>query len=126
MERLFEERKNDGNKEKGWLLNRNWVINVPLETGIATKAQAERALANMHTSDFIGPHGMYLDAMCQSAAMTISTGVMAVAQAQYGYADRALELIERILEPLVWRHRARFRKCLQITAALCRHGQPMV
>ena len=96
VERLFEERKNDGNKEKGWLLNRNWVINVPLETGIATKAQAERALANMHTSDFIGPHGMYLDAMCQSAAMTISTGVMAVAQAQYGYADRALELIERI------------------------------
>ena len=34
--------------------------------------------------------------MKQAAAMTISTGVMAVAQARYGYSDRALELIERM------------------------------
>lgn len=96
VERLLEENKNDGSTEKGWLLNRNWVINVPMETGIATKRQADIALKNMNTAEFIGPHGMYLDALCKSAAMTISTGVMAVAQAQYGYADRALELIERI------------------------------
>lgn len=96
VERIFKERKEDGDLQKGWLLNRNWVINVPMETGIATKAQADIALENMHTPEFIGPYGMYLDAMSQNAAMTIATGVMAVAQAQYGYADRALELIERI------------------------------
>lgn len=96
VQRLFKDREDDGKCERGWLLNRNWVINVPLEIGMAPAKQAERALNNMHTPEFIGPYGMYLDALTKKAAMTISTGVMAVAQAQYGYADRALELIEKI------------------------------
>ncbi len=93
---LFEERKMDGEREKGWLINRNWVINVPMESGIAPKDKADIALKNMHTQEFIGPYGMYLEAMVQGAAMTISTGAMAVAQARYGYSDRALELIQKI------------------------------
>jgi hypothetical protein len=39
---------------------------------------------------------MYLSGLFQDAAMTISTGVMAVAQARYGYADRALELLKKM------------------------------
>lgn len=96
VQKLFEERKNDGSQEKGWLLNRNWVINVPMECGLAPKDKADIALKNMHTPEFIGPYGMYLEGIAQGAAMTISTGAMAVAQARYGYSDRALELIEKI------------------------------
>lgn len=98
VERILSERSADGSMERGWLLNRNWVINTPLEIGMAEPDRAERALANMHTPDFIGTYGMYLDALKQDATMTISTGVMAVAQARYGHSDRALELLERIFK----------------------------
>lgn len=96
MRALLAEKKALGSTESGWLLNRNWVINTPMETGIAPEEKARRALANMHTDTFIGPWGMYLNGMYRNAIMTISTGVMAAAQARYGYADRALELIEKI------------------------------
>ena len=94
--RILSERKEQGARECGWLLNRNWIINTPMETGIAPGEKAERALKAMHTSRFIGDFGMYLDGIKQKDTMTISTGVMAVAQARYGYSDRALELIERM------------------------------
>lgn len=95
---LLEERQHDANKEKGWLLNRNWVINTPMEVGIAPPEKAERALARMRKPDFIGRYGMYLDALTQREAMTISTGVMAVSQAVYGNADEALALIRKIFD----------------------------
>jgi glycogen debranching enzyme len=93
---LLEKKKPLGDTESGWLINRNWVINTPMEMGIAPKEKAERALKRMHTPEFIGPYGMYLSALLQGSAMTISTGVMAVAQARYGHSDRALELIKRM------------------------------
>lgn len=96
VEKILAERENLGDEEWGWLLNRNWIINTPMETGIAPREQAERALKKMHTSQFIGTYGMYLDGLKQNATMTISTGVMAVAQARYGYTGRALELLERM------------------------------
>lgn len=95
---LLEERKNDGNEEKGWLLNRNWVINTPMEIGIAPVEKAERALSRMRQDDFIGRYGMYLDALTQRAMMTINTGVMAVAQARYGHVDEALRLLEKTFD----------------------------
>lgn len=95
---LLHQRKHDGSQETGWLLNRNWVINTPMEIGIAPCDKAERALARMRRQDFIGRYGMYLDALTQRAMMTINTGVMAVAQARYGYSDEALRLIEKIFD----------------------------
>lgn len=94
--RLLEERKADGASERGWLLNRNWVINTPMETGIADREKARRALEQMKGSDYIGTYGMYLDALTQNAAMTISTGVMAVAQSMYQDTDEALRLLEKM------------------------------
>ena len=91
---LLETRKNDGNEEKGWLLNRNWVINTPMEIGIADEEKAMRALDKMEGEDYIGTYGMYLDALKQNAMMTINTGVMAVAQSMYGKTDEALRLLE--------------------------------
>ncbi|MBQ8236660.1 MAG: hypothetical protein IJZ39_00705 [Oscillospiraceae bacterium] len=95
---LLEERRDDGCTEKGWLLNRNWVINTPMETGIAPPEKANRALARMRQNDFIGRYGMYLDALTQRSVMTINTGVMAVAQAMYGHSDEALRLIEKTFD----------------------------
>ncbi|HWT73340.1 MAG TPA: hypothetical protein VN258_01255 [Mobilitalea sp.] len=96
FEKILEERYKEPDREYGWLLNRNWVINTPMETGIASEDKAHIALQTMHGSEFIGQHGMYLDALNKNAAMTISTGVMAIAQARYGYPDRSLELIKRM------------------------------
>ncbi|SHO43397.1 amylo-alpha-1,6-glucosidase [Anaerocolumna xylanovorans] len=96
VKRILAEREGQAEEECGWLLNRNWIINTPMETGIAPKDKAERALKKLHTSQFIGTYGMYLDGLKQDATMTISTGVMAAAQARYGYSDRALELLERM------------------------------
>lgn len=96
MDALLEKKAAQGEDESGWIINRNWIINTPMETGIAPKDQAERALLNMHTDEFIGPNGMYLNALHKSDTMTISTGVMAVAQARYGHSDRALSLIQKI------------------------------
>lgn len=88
----------DKKAEKCWLLNKNWVVNVPLEVGIADEHQAKMALKRLHTSEFIGQYGMYLEGLRRNATMSISTGVMAVAQARYGYSDRALELIQRLMK----------------------------
>ncbi|MGI6107833.1 MAG: amylo-alpha-1,6-glucosidase [Lachnospiraceae bacterium] len=83
-------------REHGWLLQYNWVINTPMEAGIADSEHAREALEAMDSDRFIGPYGMYLSGYEHSAAMTVSTGVMAVAQARYGYPDRALDLIRRM------------------------------
>lgn len=93
---LLEERKEDGNQERGWLLNRNWVIATPMEIGIAPEKQAERALARMREEDFIGQYGMYLSSLNPRAMMTVNTGVMAVAQSMYGHVDEALRLLEKM------------------------------
>ena len=88
---------NTDDSEAGWLLNASWVIFTPLEMGLATKEQAEIALANMFTEQFTGPYGGYLSGLkSDRRIMTISTNVYAAAQARYGYADRALEIINRM------------------------------
>jgi hypothetical protein len=84
------------NEQSGWLLNYAWIINTPLEMGLAPEDKARRALEKMSGPQFTGPWGMYLSGLFQDQAMTISTGVMAAAQARYGYADRALELLEKM------------------------------
>jgi hypothetical protein len=86
----------DPGAASGWLLNYAWIINTPLETGIVPADRAARSLEILHSSRFIGPYGMYLSGLFQDSAMTISTGVMAVAQARYGYVDRALELLKKM------------------------------
>jgi glycogen debranching enzyme len=86
----------DENKERGWLINKNWVIVTPMEANIADPERARRALANMRNDDFIGEYGTYLAAMYKQGMMTISTGVHAVAEVTYGNGDAALALLERM------------------------------
>ena len=96
LDALLRKKEPLGERESGWLINHNWVINTPMEAGIAQADKARRALARLHSDQFINHLGMYLNTLESHAVMTISTGTMAVAQARYGYSDRALELVECI------------------------------
>ncbi|MCM2999785.1 glycogen debranching protein [Paenibacillus cellulositrophicus] len=91
------DRVQDEQEDHGWLLNKNWVIVTPMETGIAEREKAVRALGNMRTEEFIGPYGTYLSGVYRTETMTISTGVHAVAEAVYGFADESLDLLRRMM-----------------------------
>ena len=94
---MFARKTGPGDQETGFLINGNWTLFTPMETGLAPEAQAQRALARMTEADFVGPWGVYLNALDQGAIMTISTGAGAVAQARYGHGDRALDLLTRMI-----------------------------
>ncbi|WP_314586604.1 glycogen debranching protein [Paenibacillus terrigena] len=89
-------RVQDETVDQGWLINKNWVISTPMEVGIADRAKGESAIRHMRNTDFIGPYGSYLSGTFQQGTMTISTGVHAVAEAMYGDADAALDLLLRM------------------------------
>ena len=91
-ERLLREGLAEDEKDKPWCF-KNWVINTPLEMGLATKEQAERSLERLNSSEFTGKYGMYLSGLEQTRMMTISAGVMANANLRYGKADQGLEQI---------------------------------
>lgn len=100
MERAFDamlaRKTGPEDEEVGFLINGNWTLATPMETGLAPDGRAARALKYLNTPSFVGPYGIYLNALDRGAMMTISTGAVAVAQARYGYGDRALELIRRM------------------------------
>lgn len=98
---LLEKIRSDS-KESTFNL-RNWVINTPIEAGIASEEQARIALRRMRAGDFCGPYGLYLSGLWQDKMMTISTGVQAVAEARYGYADWALDLMRKMALTMDWR-----------------------
>ncbi len=85
-------------QSRGWLTNKNWVINTPMETGIAPRDKALTAL-NIIREQNTGPHGPYLAAAVDRRnMMTIATGVQAVAESRYGRIDEALWYVQRIVE----------------------------
>jgi glycogen debranching enzyme len=82
---------------RGWLTNKNWVIATPMETAIAPRERALRALDKIRREN-VGPHGPYLSAVERLYMMTIATGVQAVAEANYGRTEEALWYMDRIAE----------------------------
>lgn len=96
VENLLSE-VDDEDKDHGWLLNKNWVIVTPMETGIADRDKGLRALERMRTEEFIGDYGTYLSGVYRNETMTISTGVHAAAEAAFGNADEALDLLQRMM-----------------------------
>jgi glycogen debranching enzyme len=85
----------DPDSEQPWLF-KNWVINTPMETGLAPRDKAIRALDRMGTDEFTGPWGTYLSGMYRTAMMTISTGVQAVAEARYDRMNESLRFVRLI------------------------------
>jgi glycogen debranching enzyme len=82
---------------KGWITNKNWVINTPIETGIAPKEKAI-ALLDKIRKENVGEYGPYLAANERNAMMTISTGVQAVAEAKYGRINESLWYVDKIVQ----------------------------
>ena len=68
-----------------------------MESGQAEEDKARKALCRLHTDEQIGPWGAYLSAVEHESTMTISTGCMAAAQAKWGYPERALELLKKMI-----------------------------
>jgi glycogen debranching enzyme len=87
--------KFDKNVQQPWLF-KNWVINTPMETGLAPVEKAIPALDRMGTEEFTGEWGTYLSGMYQTAMMTISTGVQAVAECRYDRSEEALRYVNLI------------------------------
>lgn len=91
----------------------NWVVNTPLETGIADLDKGKAALKKAKTYE--NPFGVFVTGIDRTnepdsvvlksrkktfsytgAVMTLPTGVQAVAAARYGTADDALEYLSKL------------------------------
>jgi glycogen debranching enzyme len=82
---------------RGWTTNKNWVITTPMETGIAPRARAIQLLDKIRRED-VGAYGPFLSAVNRGAMMTISTGVQAVSEANYGRTNEALWYVDKIVQ----------------------------
>jgi hypothetical protein len=82
---------------RGWLTNKNWVITTPMEMGIAPPARAIQLLDKIRREN-VGKYGPFLSATDRQAMMTISTGVQAVSEANYGRTDEALWYVDKIVQ----------------------------
>lgn len=81
-----------------WLL-RHWVVLCPLEVGVAAPAQAARAFARLESDEFMGPWGMYLHPT-RHDAMSINTGLLALAETTYGRMAQGLDIVSRVAATL--------------------------
>lgn len=82
---------------RGWITNKNWVINTPMETGIAPKEKALPLLDKIRKEN-VGDYGPYLAAVEKNAMMTISTGVQAVSESMYGRTDESMWYVNKIVQ----------------------------
>ncbi|ONI39976.1 hypothetical protein AN639_01460 [Candidatus Epulonipiscium fishelsonii] len=90
----------DPQQEISFILNKNWVINTPMETKLADKDKAIKALNTMLSEDFVGEYGVYLSGFSNKHIMTISTGVQAVSEGRYKRCDNALSLLEKMMNTM--------------------------
>ncbi len=103
------------NHKQGFVLHHNWVVNTPMETGIADPAKAESALETGR--NFVNPFGMFVTGIDRDetagtddssfakdrkifsytgAVMTLPTGVQAIAENNYDHPDQALDYLQRL------------------------------
>ncbi|WP_127142361.1 glycogen debranching protein [Flagellimonas marinaquae] len=106
--------KNPFNKARPFVLYHNWVVNTPMEMGIADSTKAIMALDN--AKKFTNPFGVFVTGIDRDetagedegsfqgskvfsytgAVMTLPTGVQAVAENNYGRPDKALDYLKRM------------------------------
>ncbi|WP_318343661.1 alpha-L-rhamnosidase-related protein [Flagellimonas baculiformis] len=102
------------NQPRPFVLYHNWVVNTPMEMGIADSSKAITALDN--AKKFTNPFGMFVTGIDRDesagkdmgsfkgskvfsytgAVMTLPTGVQAVAENNYGRPDEALGYLKRM------------------------------
>ncbi|REG87149.1 alpha-L-rhamnosidase-related protein [Algoriphagus antarcticus] len=101
-------------QKQGFVLYHNWVVNTPMETGIADPEKARIALAT--GEKYTNPFGVFVtgidrDEQAESedgtfsgskifsytgAVMTLPTGVQAIGENNYGNPDAALDYLKRM------------------------------
>jgi glycogen debranching enzyme len=105
----------DPNEKKGFVLYHNWVVNTPMEVGVADQNKAIKALNT--GSKYVNPFGVFVTGIDRDesagtddggfaekmeifsytgAVMTLPTGVSAIAENNYGRPDQALAYLERM------------------------------
>lgn len=102
------------NQLKPFVLHHNWVVNTPMEMGVAEPEKAAQALETAR--NFVNPFGMFVTGIDRDdsagkdegsfqgskvfsytgAVMTLPTGVQAIAENNYGRPDRALDYLKRM------------------------------
>ena len=105
---------NPSPRPRPFVMHHNWVVNTPMEVGIADSARAIKALET--AKNYVNPFGMFVtgidrDASAGSndgayaappiftytgAVMTLPTGVQARAENNYGRPNQALDYLERM------------------------------
>jgi len=106
--------RSSGPELKPFVLHHNWVVNTPMEMGIADPDKAEAALETARK--FVNPFGVFVTGIDRDntagtdkgsfqgskvfsytgAVMTLPTGVQAIAENNYGHPDRALDYLKRM------------------------------
>jgi glycogen debranching enzyme len=108
---------NPDTTKRGFVLHHNWVVNTPMETGLADADKAEKALKT--AEKFRNKFGMYVTGIDRSASsdkaesyaakvgkseftytgtvMTLPTGVQAISSSNYGQPNEAYDLVQRML-----------------------------
>ena len=109
--------KDTSNQPKGFVMHHNWVVNTPLETGIAPKQNAIKALNTARK--FSNPFGMYVtgidknvkrdeqeysyaaavgknDFTYTGTVMTLPTAVQIIAENNYGRPNEAYSLLKKV------------------------------
>ena len=107
-------RRNPGSGLRPFVLHHNWVVNTPMEVGIADPEKAKRALETAR--QYTNPFGVFVTGIDRDesagadegsfqgskvfsytgAVMTLPTGVQAVAENNYGNPDQALDYLKRM------------------------------
>ena len=93
-----------------FVVHHNWIVNTPMEVGVADPEKAKRALNT--AKNYRNRFGMFVTGIDRDelqekaskwksfsyvgAVMTLPTGVQAIAEAKYGNADQALEYLKML------------------------------
>jgi len=104
-------------KKKSFVIYHNWVVNSPMETGVAEKEKAIKALNT--AQKFTNPYGMFVTGIDRNenadkdensyaattnkdeftytgTVMTLPTGVQIVSENNYGRPDEAYKLLKKV------------------------------
>ncbi|MBT0809778.1 glycogen debranching protein [Litoribacter ruber] len=101
-------------QKQGFVVFHNWVVNTPMEMGIADREKAIKALDK--GARFVNPFGVFVTGIDRDdssdledgafagstvfsytgAVMTLPTGVQAIAENNYGRPDQALDYLQRM------------------------------
>ncbi|MBW2938333.1 glycogen debranching protein [Aureisphaera sp. CAU 1614] len=106
--------KNPSQEPRPFVLHHNWVVNTPMEVGIAP---VDKAIKGLNTAEqFVNPFGVFVTGIDRDdsagsddgsfkgskifsytgAVMTLPTGVQIVAENNYGRPDNALNYLKRM------------------------------